>query len=89
MLFKGLRTAGVYWVEDQAALLGAALAYYALFSFAPLLVIASTIAGQVYGTQAARTDLAAAAKDVAPTGEQRGQDEIGAEVVLGTPAALT
>src|SRR5262249_49897760 len=57
VLLKGLRTAGVYWVEDQAALMGAALAYYALFSFAPLLVIASTIAGQVYGTQAARAGL--------------------------------
>jgi membrane protein len=56
-LFKSLRTAGVYWVEDQAALLGAALAYYALFSFAPLLIIASNIAGQVYGTQTARRSL--------------------------------
>jgi membrane protein len=54
MLVKGLKTAGVYWVEDQAAQMGAALAYYALFSFAPLLVIASAVAGRVYGSEASR-----------------------------------
>jgi hypothetical protein len=37
------------WSHDRAARLGAALAYYALFSFAPLLVIMITIAGSVYG----------------------------------------
>src|SRR5438093_549279 len=37
MWFKRLQTAGAYWVEDQAAQIGTALAYYALFSLAPLL----------------------------------------------------
>lgn len=41
------------WSHDRAARLGAALAYYALFSFAPLLVIMITIAGSVYGESAA------------------------------------
>ncbi|MCI0458638.1 MAG: YihY/virulence factor BrkB family protein [Gemmataceae bacterium] len=53
MLVKRLKTAGVYWVEDQAAQMGAALAYYTLFSLAPLLVIVIAITGQVYGTEAA------------------------------------
>jgi len=42
------------WSHDRAARLGAALAYYALFSIAPLLVIMITIAGSVYGEAAAR-----------------------------------
>ena len=41
------------WSHDRAARLGAALAYYALFSIAPLLVIMITIAGTVYGEAAA------------------------------------
>jgi membrane protein len=41
------------WSHDRAARLGAALAYYALFSIAPLLVIMISIAGSVYGESAA------------------------------------
>ena len=41
------------WSHDRAARLGAALAYYALFSLAPLLVIMIKIAGAVYGESAA------------------------------------
>jgi len=43
----------VEWSHDRAARVGAALAYYALFSLAPLLVIMITIAGAVYGEAAA------------------------------------
>jgi membrane protein len=42
------------WSANGDSRLGAALAYYALFSFAPLLVIAVTIAGAVFGEDAAR-----------------------------------
>jgi membrane protein len=41
------------WSHDRAARVGAALAYYALFSFAPLIVIMITVAGAVYGKAAA------------------------------------
>ncbi len=41
------------WSRDRAERLGAALAYYALFSIAPLLLIMITIAGAVYGDSAA------------------------------------
>lgn len=41
------------WSHDRAARIGAALAYYALFSIAPLLIIMITIAGLVYGEAAA------------------------------------
>jgi membrane protein len=42
------------WVANQDSRLGAALAYYTLFSIAPLLVIAIHIAGFVFGEDAAR-----------------------------------
>ncbi|MFN8473225.1 MAG: YihY/virulence factor BrkB family protein [Anaerolineae bacterium] len=40
--------------EDKAPRLGASLAYYTVFSLAPLLVIAIGIAGLVFGAEAAR-----------------------------------
>jgi membrane protein len=40
------------WSHDRAARLGAALAYYAIFSIVPLLVIMIAIAGRVYGEAA-------------------------------------
>jgi membrane protein len=42
------------WLANQDLRWGAALAYYALFSIAPLLVIAVEIAAIVYGEEAAR-----------------------------------
>lgn len=44
--------------KDRAARLAAALAYYALFSLAPLLVIAIAIIGFVFGERAARNEIA-------------------------------
>ena len=41
-------------MDDQAPTLGAALAYYTVFSLAPLLVIAIAIAGLVFGHEAAQ-----------------------------------
>ncbi|HEX2486421.1 MAG TPA: YihY/virulence factor BrkB family protein, partial [Myxococcota bacterium] len=43
------RTTVSEWMEDKAARLGAALAYYAVLSLAPFVVIAVGIAGIVYG----------------------------------------
>lgn len=43
--------------EDKAPRLAAALAYYTIFSLAPLLVIAISIAGLVFGEEAARGSL--------------------------------
>jgi len=42
------------WSDDDAPTLAAALAYYALLSLAPLLVISIGIAGWFLGTEAAR-----------------------------------
>jgi membrane protein len=42
------------WLEDRAASMGAALAYYTAFSMAPLLIIAITVAGFFFGRDAAQ-----------------------------------
>src|ERR1700737_3522110 len=45
------------WVDDYAQSMGAALAYYTMFSIAPLLLIVISIAGLVFGDQAARGEI--------------------------------
>ncbi len=45
------------WTEDKASTLAAALAYYSLFSLAPLVLIAVAVAGLVFGQQAAAGQL--------------------------------
>ena len=47
------------WVDDYAPSMGAALAYYTLFSIAPLLIIAIAVAGLVFGQEAARGEIVA------------------------------
>lgn len=47
-----LYRAGLAWNQDNASYLGAALAYYALFSIAPLLFIGIAIVGLVFGQDA-------------------------------------
>jgi len=42
------------WNDDYASSMGAALAYYTLFSLAPLLLLVIAVAGFVYGADAAR-----------------------------------
>lgn len=54
LLFK---TAFSAWRDDYAQSMGAALAYYTLFSIAPLLLIVISIAGLVFGQDAARGEI--------------------------------
>ena len=42
------------WMDDQAMTLGAALAYYMVFSLAPILIIAISLAGLFFGKEAAQ-----------------------------------
>jgi hypothetical protein len=44
-----LRQAGAAWLADNAPRLGAALAFYTLFSLAPVLIVAVSIAGCIRG----------------------------------------
>jgi membrane protein len=45
------------WSKDNAPRLGAALAYYSLFSIGPCLLIAVTVAGWVFGAEAVSGEL--------------------------------
>ncbi len=63
------------WVDDRAPSMGAALAYYTMFSIAPLLLIVISVAGLVFGADAARGEI---------TAQLRGLiGEAGARVVEG------
>jgi len=54
-----IRKSAIAWVDDYAPSMGAALAYYTLFSLAPLLIIAIAVAGLVFGQEAARGEIVA------------------------------
>jgi membrane protein len=45
------------WSDDYASSMGAALAYYTMFSIAPLLLIVISVAGLFFGEQAARGEI--------------------------------
>ena len=66
------------WSHDRAARLGAALAYYALFSMAPLLVIMTAIAGSIYGESAAEGRIVSAISD-----------QIGPDAAIGIEKMIT
>lgn len=52
------------WSEDRAPSMGAAIAYYTMFSMAPTLVLVIAIAGFVFGEQAAEGAIAAQLADL-------------------------
>lgn len=52
-----LRLAYQGWTEDNASRLAAALAYYTIFSLAPLLVIVIAITGLIWDAAAVRTEI--------------------------------
>ena len=54
ILWELLKETFKEWNEDKASRLAAALAYYTVFSLAPLLIIVIAIAGAVFGDEAAR-----------------------------------
>ncbi len=62
-----LKTAGSQWLDDKASLLGAALAYYTIFSIAPLLVIAVAVGGLLFGQKAVEGHVAEQLENVLGT----------------------
>lgn len=46
-IFALLRDAAIRWTEDKASIFAAALAYYTVFSLAPLLVLGVAISGRI------------------------------------------
>jgi membrane protein len=52
-----VKAAAQSWIDDYAPSMGAALAYYTMFSIAPLLLIVISVAGLVFGEEAARGEI--------------------------------
>ena len=77
-ILRLIREAYYEWSHDRAARLGAALAYYALFSMAPLLVIMTAVAGSIYGESAAEGRLVSAISD-----------QIGPDAAIGVERLIT
>jgi membrane protein len=63
-LFKA---AAVNWMNDHAQSMGAALAFYTIFSIAPLLLIVISIAGFFFGEDAARGEIHGQLQDMLGT----------------------
>lgn len=45
------------WIDDFAPSMGAAIAYYTMFSIAPMLIIAIAVAGFIFGQEAAQGEI--------------------------------
>lgn len=52
-----VKIAASSWLDDYAPSMGAALAYYTVFSMAPLLLIVISIAGMIFGAEAAHGEI--------------------------------
>ena len=57
-VFGLVKSTGVNWIDDKAPRLAASLAFYTLLSLAPMLVVAVSIAGLIFGEDAARGQIA-------------------------------
>lgn len=88
-----LKQTATEWVQDRAPMLGAALAYYTVFSLAPLLIISISIAGWVLGDEAARGKIFEQLHHL--IGEQGGQaaeamvESAGSKPATGIIASIT
>jgi membrane protein len=52
-----LKAAAVHWVDDYAQSMGAALAFYTMFSIAPFVLIVTAVAGFFFGEGAAKSEI--------------------------------
>ncbi|MDO8299915.1 YihY/virulence factor BrkB family protein [Lacisediminimonas sp.] len=59
-----IKAAASSWVDDYAQSMGAALAYYTMFSIAPLLLIVISVAGLIFGVDSARGEILAQLQDL-------------------------
>ncbi|MEM7556023.1 MAG: YihY/virulence factor BrkB family protein [Cyanobacteria bacterium P01_A01_bin.84] len=57
LIFNLIKQTFKEWQKDKASRLAAALAYYTVFSLAPLLIIIIAIAGAIFGEEAARGEI--------------------------------
>jgi membrane protein len=93
-----LKTTFNHWLEDKAPQLGAALAYYAVFSLAPMVLVLLAVFGLIYGnSEVARREIlhqlysfldrssAGAVEDIAASA---GKPTASAAAVVGIAVAL-
>jgi membrane protein len=57
MVWDLIKRAAIKWNADDCLTLGAALAYYTVFSLAPILVIVIAVAGALFGQEAAQGEI--------------------------------
>jgi len=57
VIVRMLGSAARAWWDDDALRLGASLAYYTLFAIGPVLLVATAIAGMVFGAEAVRGEI--------------------------------
>lgn len=80
-----LKETGTQWSDDEASRLAASLALYTMLSIAPLLVIAVSIAGMVFGEDAARGQISQQLGTI--VGPQAGQAIEGLVANANTPSS--
>jgi membrane protein len=57
VILRTIRGAGRAWWDDDCTRLGASLSFYTLFAIAPVLLVATAIAGSVFGAEAVRGEI--------------------------------
>ena len=57
VIFRTFKGAARAWWDDDCTRLGASLAYFTLFAIAPVLLMATAIAGMVFGAEAVRGEI--------------------------------
>lgn len=67
IIWRLLKETWQEWQEDNASRLAASLAYYTIFSLSPLLIIAISIAGAIFGEEAARGEIVGQIKGLVGT----------------------
>jgi membrane protein len=63
-IFNTIKATFSAWIDDKAPSMGAALAYYTVFSIAPLLLIVISIAGLIFGAEVARGEIFSQLQDL-------------------------
>ena len=85
-----LQRAALGWVNDNAASMGAALAFYSAFAMAPVLLILSAVAGLLFGAARARAALLAEVESlIGPIGREAVAHLLDATSRAGTGIAAT
>jgi membrane protein len=59
-----IKTAGSSWLAHKDARLGAALAYYSIFSLGPIVIIAMAVAGLFFGRDAVEAEVVTTMKSL-------------------------